>query len=338
LKKIKPLFIVGNSRSGTKMTTEILRGSKEISCFPEMHFFEQYYSFEQTDQISLQEAINLSETLIVIRDNGYRGNIKITNEEREKSGKEAEEIVNDLKRDNLVSKSQLFIQVLASINTNVGYVCDPTPRNQFYVKEITEQLGDSKFIYLYRDPRDILLSQKKKWKARKGRFSNTDVIRTFINYHPFTISKLWVSSLNQLKKIENLENVHIIKYEDLVNQPEEFVQKMCLFLSIDFDPQMLNIHYSGSSRNSEEYSKVKGITNASVGSWITGLNSAEIFIAEYICGKTMKKLGYQKYNKLPNPIFLLLYLIYFPIHIAGALLFNFSRASNLLETIKKRFA
>ncbi|MFI5135892.1 MAG: sulfotransferase, partial [Chitinophagales bacterium] len=38
------IFVVGNSRSGTKMMGRILGNHEKVHAFPEMHFFEQLWS------------------------------------------------------------------------------------------------------------------------------------------------------------------------------------------------------------------------------------------------------------------------------------------------------
>ena len=44
--------------------------------------------------------------------------------------------------------------------------CDQTPRNVFYIDEILKFYPQAKIINMIRDPRDVLLSQKRKWKRR----------------------------------------------------------------------------------------------------------------------------------------------------------------------------
>ena len=44
--------------------------------------------------------------------------------------------------------------------------CDQTPRNVFYIADILELYPEARIINMIRDPRDVLLSQKRKWKRR----------------------------------------------------------------------------------------------------------------------------------------------------------------------------
>ena len=42
---------------------------------------------------------------------------------------------------------------------------DQTPRHVFYIGELIEMYPGAKFVHMVRDPRAVLLSQKRKWKA-----------------------------------------------------------------------------------------------------------------------------------------------------------------------------
>nr|MCR5854169.1 sulfotransferase [Thermodesulfobacteriota bacterium] len=75
--------------------------------------------------------------------------------------------------------------------------CEQTPRNLYYLKEIFENVPEAKVIYMLRDPRAVLLSQKNKWKMKFLGHKNMplkEALRSWINYHPYTISKLWNSA------------------------------------------------------------------------------------------------------------------------------------------------
>src|SRR5690349_18111294 len=66
------IFVVGNSRSGTKMMGRILGNHEKIHAFPEMHFFEQLWSTrEQGKILSEEESLKLAGLLLNISREGY---------------------------------------------------------------------------------------------------------------------------------------------------------------------------------------------------------------------------------------------------------------------------
>ena len=60
--------------------------------------------------------------------------------------------------------AQLFSAFLYHEATENGktFPCDQTPRNVFYIKDILELYPEARIINMIRDPRDVLLSQKRK--------------------------------------------------------------------------------------------------------------------------------------------------------------------------------
>ena len=74
-----------------------------------------------------------------------------------------------------------------------------------------------------RDPRDVLLSQKLKWKRRylgAKSIPLREAIRSRINYHPIIISKLWNSSIRLLDRLPADVRIHKICFEELLRKPD----------------------------------------------------------------------------------------------------------------------
>ena len=66
---------------------------------------------------------------------------------------------------------------------------------------------------MVRDPRDVLLSQKNKWK-RKFLGANDipffELLRARFNYHPYTISKMWKTAVNRgCVKHQNVQTISL---------------------------------------------------------------------------------------------------------------------------------
>ena len=106
---------------------------------------------------------------------------------------------------------------------------------------------------MVRDNRDVLLSQKNKWKrkflgAKKIPFLES--IRSFVNYHPITTSLVWNSSLKITRGLKHKSNVYILKFEEFVLAPEQKL-KLCNFLKIDYQSIMLEIENIGSSNTND---------------------------------------------------------------------------------------
>lgn len=331
-------FVAGNSRSGTTMMGRILGNHSSIFTFPELHFFEQQWSpADATTNISKQQANLLAALLLNICERGYLGKREIKFFE-----KQALLIVDAIPTQQL-KKHMVYEKVLDHVcNTHQKkFPCEQTPQNIFYIKEIQSLFEDAFFINMVRDPRDVLLSQKRKWKRRfLGGTHATwfETIRAWTNYHPLTISKLWVASVKAGLKFKGNHKVMLVRFEDLLKNPEQQLIQICNQFQINFEKEMLQVPVVGSSSGKDDGTK-KGINADRAGSWQQGgLSDTEIYLCQKITAMQMSELDYTQKNISPNYLLLIWYYILFPIKLGFAFLLNLHRMKNIVDTIKRRIA
>lgn len=106
-----------------------------------------------------------------------------------------------------------------------------------YVNEIRRDFPSAKFIFLIRDPRAIVASVlKRNWLFSKYQNKPRRYMKSI-----FGITSLLLDGekfINETKTETDL----LLKYEDLVLHPDETIQEICNFLSIEFESSMLNGH------------------------------------------------------------------------------------------------
>ncbi len=329
------IFVVGNSRSGTTMMGRILGNHPDIFTFNELHFFGQLWSKDdENKKTSEEEALKLASKLLCIQRKGYFSKCK-----KNEFEKESNTIVNSINSDVTslnVFKSFLFYE---SNLHNKNIPCDQTPRNVLYLEEILKNIPDAKIINMIRDPRDVLLSQKNKWKRRFLGAKNIPLkesFRSWVNYNPITISKLWNASINAADKLNGHPNVLTVYFENLIKQPEENLKKISEFLGIDFVEEMLKVPQIGSSTGKDNPNKF-GINKDKAGSWKKGgLTNTEVYILQKISGNLMEEHGYQLEEIKPNKVRLLFYYLIFPLKLIISFILNLSRMKNIKENLKKR--
>ena len=180
-----------------------------------------------------------------------------------------------------------------SIKNQCKIPCDHTPRNVFYIQEILKNFPEFKIINLVRDPRDVLLSQKNKWKRRyfgASGIPKKESIRSYFNYHPITISKIWNTAINTIKDNKD-SRIKTIYFENFITDPERNMKDICQFLEIEFDSNMIKVPNIGSSTGIDELNKF-GIDKTKLGKWkLGGLSSSELYICQKICSENMNDLG-----------------------------------------------
>ncbi len=332
---LKVIFVVGNSRSGTSMMARILNNHPNINTFVhELHFFEELTNTEELfKDISFKKAKLLYANLLSIIYKGY-----LSKREPEIYFSEAEKCVKELDQ---LTPASIYKHFLFYITKKNGkqIPCEQTPRNLFYLKEIFEIFPNAKIINMMRDPRDVLLSQKNKWRLRFIGYKNhplSESIRSFVNYNPIIISKLWNSAIKEYEQFKHDERLINIKFENLISNPEMTLKKICDFLEIKMDEKMLDIPVIGSSfKNSVNK---KGILKDVTMRWKKGgLSASEIYICQKINADLMKKYGYEVLKISNAPVGLLFTMFGLFLRIPFIILLNLHRYKNLKQAILKRF-
>ena len=330
------IFVVGNSRSGTTMLGRIFGSHSQVYMFEELHFFEHLIDAATVLERPIwseNECIQLLERLITTAHGGFFRKVVPG-----KYSSDAECILAQSPSKDPASIYATFLKYETCRNGKT-IPCEQTPRYLFYASEILEAYPSAKIVNIVRDPRDVLLSQKNKWRIR---FLGTksiplrEAFRAWVNYHPYTISLLWLGALRKAQQMESHPRFISIRFEDLLAQPEITTRKLCEFAELPFEPEMLNVPQIGSSIGQDNPSR-KGIDSERVGGWRKGgLTPTEISICQRVAENQMKRMGYE-IAEIPTTILHRSFsMLLFMVKASMALLLNLSRTKNLRETLRRR--
>ena len=331
-------FIIGNSRSGTTLVARVLKRHPDVCVLNETHFMEEFIyereHFEKLSEKKIREVIN---RLILIQEKDYYRKSRY-----EEYPEETDKIFFSFMSSNGNSFGKLIGAFFDYEAKKHGrkLVGDQTPRHVFYVAELHRMFPHAKFIHMIRDPRAVLLSQKRKWKAgirwKQPRF---EILRTFLNYHPVTTSVIWKKAVTaglQSSKILPRDKIITVRFEDFVESPEKYIRDLCTFLEVEFRDDMLDVGVELSATKS--YEGRKGIQKAVAERWKSDLSQTETFICQELTSSVMSYLSYPPANISPNPFKLIFYLGLLPYQLAIAFLLNLGRMGNPIDYIKKRLA
>jgi Sulfotransferase family len=190
------------------------------------------------------------------------------------------------KRDLLVLMMEAYAETIDIPLDRVKRWLEKTPANRNYVSEIFERFPKAKLLLTMRDPRALLAAQIALEQTRKTqRFSVYYVIA-----HWRTAAKL--AKKIRAGKIPGL----VVGYEDLARNPRTSMQKVCEYLEITFDPEVvLNPTKVGQSwaGNSAAGTRFAEISTAPVTRWQHELSDDEIGWVEWHCRDLMPEFGYQ---------------------------------------------
>lgn len=319
------------------MMSRILGRHEAIFTFNELHFFEQLWTpVAQPEVLTPAQARHIAARLMTIQREGYYA----AGDSRPYKN-EADALIRRLPEQ--IVPSDVFEAFLEYETTQHGkaIACDQTPRNIYYLREILDLFPDARIINMIRDPRDVLLSQKNRWKRRflDGRttpFKHT--VRTWIDYHPVTIGILWNSGIVAADQFEQHPRVFHLRFEDLLEKPATYVSKLCAFLDLDFSATMLDVPQIGSS-NVPDQPEQRGINPSVRGRWRDGgLETTEVYIIQKITHRNMLLHDYEPETIRPNVLALAYHALSWPLKTGLALFFNANRTRNLIESIRRRLA
>jgi hypothetical protein len=328
-------FIVGNSRSGTTMMLRILNNHPQVFVLNELHFFEQLWSpADKNKELKRAEAVDLAARLYFVQKEGYTGEMDAA-----KYRFDAAQLIESMGRQRFFPHT-IYAALMWQTALDEGKTipCEKTPQNVFYIKEILELFPKARIINMVRDPRAILLSQKRKWLRRKMGatfITEKEARRLRVNYHPYTLSKLWNAAIAAAQVFRDHKQVMSVRFEDILEQPAATMQKICLHLGIPYHPEMLDIPQASSSNEAD--SQETGIKKERAGNWKNGgLSPAEIKICEQTSGHYFEAYGYEKLNPSTNPIVVAGWYLLFPVKLVLALFLNLNRMKSIGETLKRR--
>lgn len=335
---LRRIFVVGNSRSGTTMVARMLGKHSEIMDLNELHFIEQAVTEEQffsSNPVSVDESLRVGAYLVSVIEDGYF-NAEVNSEKKLKASK----ILSTHRAYPRLQISQIYSHVCDyyALQNEKKLPLDQTPRNVFFISTLLKSYPDARVICMVRDPRDVLQSQKGKWKRRflGGNIPLFESFRSWANYHPYIASKIWKSAVISGAAYSGDSRVMVVKFEDIVSSPEINVRKICSHCQVPFEKILLDVEQLGSSERLDK-DTAKGFDQSRVEAWKSGvLSSVEISICDKVTSEARQLYGYSDANITINKIIIIFIYLSLPFKLCLSLILNISRVKSLRTWIKKR--
>jgi hypothetical protein len=262
------VFIVGCGRTGSTLLREILNKSEQVCISPETHFLRRFSRLGVKKELKnfgdLLDDGNVKKLVDYLYSKKVRalGAWGWLNKNVDK-----QHFTQRLLGSDRSERAIFFLVMQAYTEVNKGgsaddlILGDKTPTHLYYVPTLLEWFPGAKIIHTFRDPRGIIVSKLK--KVEKGlegpqvRYSYLpewllDPLITPIEV--VHITKFWFDAARLHAKYEQLypHQYHLVRFEDLISEPEKQIRQICDFLNIDFENAMLDeINIVGSSYQSE---------------------------------------------------------------------------------------
>jgi omega-hydroxy-beta-dihydromenaquinone-9 sulfotransferase len=300
-----PIFIVGYLHSGTTLLRNIFKdhpaiftGGGETRFFDYLPMIRRNFSDLTDDQILNDYLLYLAR---IIRTN--YGKVHI--ERMVKCAPSFAEFgLSKAASDALFTAAQaqrhhaklfaLVADALCVANGKTRWL-EKTPTHLFHIDAILEAVPTARFVAIVRDPRDVLASKRSRQVAEWIEQTNAarrEAKKIQAGFDPLWDALAWRSAVNavQAAQVQHPEQVLAIRYEDLVTDQAATIKRICAFVDLPYNAEMLDVAWTNSTTQQQGQ---RGISAASVGKWQKKLTPAMVTLAQTVAKKEMQYLHYQ---------------------------------------------
>ena len=332
-----PIFVVGTPRSGTTLMQKILNSHSDVWLSQETHYFQDLRrKMGGREQGPLSpEEVELAEDYFLSLTHRLYG-INKGNPERGWMNRMELRTLAQRLGSGTNSYFEAFCQ-LSALRQNKTRWGEKTPRHVFELPTIFTLYPNAQVVCMVRHPGGVMASYRDWKKVTK----NASVKRRLISsYSPTLCSLNWKAALKAAFQARNQfgnNRVYIQRFEDLLRKPEFTLKALTAWLSLDFQPSMLEISSANSSYIDLKGKTKVGLSQAPAERWREKLSSTEIGILQHFCGTLLSEAGYD-HEPARVPLALIIWLwITLPFAVQRSLLANRSLIGNIPEYIWHRF-
>lgn len=292
----KGLFIGGTPKSGTSLLMSLLDNHPQLIVLPEETFYlEDRRKFLALNDYDSRLSFLLEKTnlrfLAMGRYEPKDGGSPDTRDYAAFDYKRFVSLARDFARQPWMNDSLLFSETVRAYGITLGanwQNCvrwvEKSTSNEVRSQALEELFPQAKVIQMVRDPRAIFASRKNRLVKTSGNYSKA---------HRFV--REWNRSAQEIPRLRrDPSKFMVVRYEDLVKNPHEILEKVCRFAGIDFSEKLLEPTRAGTDwqGNSAFHEGFKGISTVAAEKWKDSLTEQEIWWIELHCRKGMELAGY----------------------------------------------
>lgn len=276
---INPIFITGIYRSGTTLISRMLNNHPNLNItYDSVHFMR--FSFDNYNPI--HEKSNYLNLI-----NEIKNRLK----DRWDLILDHDIVINEIEKYEKIDYSTIYDSIMSTLllkNSDAQNWGEKTNVCWRKIPDFISMFPKGKTILMIRDPRDILLSYKNMTTEPGLRYLDS----VFACLDAFKTAKKFQNNLSK-------HNFCLIKYEDLITNPKNVLEKVCDFLEIKFEPTMLESEKfkdkSGKlwESNSAFKKKMTGISKDSMNRWKKTISNVELYFVEMILREEILEFSYE---------------------------------------------
>ncbi|MCB9032916.1 MAG: sulfotransferase [Chitinophagales bacterium] len=279
------LFVFGAGRTGTTLVLRMIDKNSTVQIFPqETHAFPWLWKGNTLNIPSHISTPKEFATYILEKyplvNFGWKGSQYFP---------VLQQLVSDIEQQSTLPKNAAdFMQFVIerNIDSSIQYIGEKTPAHGYYYQPILNHFKNSKVIFTIRDPRATAYSELVKRNIEHLNLDDFNIYNYIIKYNTI------YQQIDKVKQKIGSENVMVVRYEDVVLQPEQEIKKICQFLKINFEKEMLEVGVFNSSFG-DKFQTDKQFNTENLDRWKGNLSDDIVFLIEKYCSNLMSTYNYK---------------------------------------------
>ena len=293
-------FIFGHARSGTTLLMRLVRLHPEVHCNYQAHFF--------TRRPLLKSMVNTTEAEEWLTRKSNRWN----------HGRDLSAV--------MLRAAADFIMEREAAAEHKRIVGDKSPLSNFHgqaVREMACIYPDARLLYIIRDGRDVLISERFRNFVEESKFLSAEDRHIMVAlrkdpdafmtgkrslFSPAFVRRMATSWVTDVSEVETEAkrlfpgNFLTLRYEDLLREPFEEMSKVWRFLGVkriavglakDVQSEMAsNPDEEWQARRNEDIASF--LTKGQAGNWRTLFTGPDKALFKQIAGETLVRWGYER--------------------------------------------
>lgn len=272
---MKKIIILASERSGTNLLRSLLGNHRDIDAPVAPHFLDAF-----SEEIALYGDLRDAEKSTKLLDHMMRLANHTYHDWRLKA--EAKDVQQKYKVASLITAFDAVYRVKAEEASKQAYVCKDNHMFNYVAQlDAMHEPESIRYIYLYRDPRDNVISWMK---------------RPLYMHTPYEIAKKWTKEQKKVLEVSGKmgAQVHFLKYEDLIENTEKEMTKVLAFIGLPVDENCFQTNKDNkeSKRNEFWENLSKPVMKNNAKKYLAEMDKKDLLVVESVCCEPMKTLGY----------------------------------------------
>ncbi len=308
----RPFFIIGSARSGTNLLARLLDSHREIRValdpampvfrsmrdaivaqqkdpllserFPAGCPFQDYY-FETLGHRLLDAVLSADAAMSLSSDEVLR----LREACAARASLESRVMAESMAGLNGKNYSEIFQSIFSIMaDSTPDAVCAGCKEVwiEDFIPVLARALPECRFLCIERDPRAVVASLLAVTKHDPSQAAHTP-----------SYMRHWRKGVTLTRRYladpELKSRVLLVRYEDLVADPEHGAQKLCDFLNLELDPAMFALSKDGWTGNSGYEQEEKNVYRGSLDRWMNSLSPDMLATVDFLCGPEMNFTPYE---------------------------------------------